>query len=138
MSDTYTIRSAVVADLETITKFLQPSVDRQQILPRTADELSVLLRHGFVVESDGQIVGFAAVEIYSQKLAEVQCLCVDDSLRGKGVGRELVQLCVKRATEENVCELMAITAAESIFADCGFHYSLPGQKRALFVQTRKR
>jgi hypothetical protein len=31
---------------------------------------------------------------------------------------------------------MAITAAEEFFAECGFHFALPDQKKALFIQTR--
>ena len=138
MPQSATIRSATIDDLDAIAKFLRPFVERQQILHRSEQELRVLLRHGFVATDVDATVGFAAVEIYSPKLAEIQCLCVLDSYRGQGLGRKLVQLCVERATEENVCELMAITAKESLFEDCGFHYSLPGQKRALFVQTKKR
>jgi amino-acid N-acetyltransferase len=133
-----TIRSAVANDLESLSSFLQPFSDRQEILPRSQHELSVLLKHGFIAEVDDAIIGFAAVEIYSQKLAEIQCLCVNDIYRGKGIGRDLVNRCVKRAIEMDVCELMAITAVESLFFDCGFHYSLPDQKRALFLQTKDR
>lgn len=134
----FAIRTSNAVDLDLVFEFLQPFVDRQQILPRSADELSVLLKHGFIVEANAAVVGFAAVEIYSKKLAEIQCLCVDEEFRGRGIGRDLVKRCVARATELDVCELMAITAVESLFSDCGFHYSLPGQKRALFVQTKDR
>ena len=138
MTTPYTIRSANESDLQVIAHFLEPFVARQQILSRTESELQTLLRHGFVAEQGDSVVGFAAVEIYSQKLAEVQCLCVAEPFRGRGLGRELVTRCVERATELDIRELMAITAVESLFTDCGFHYSLPGQKRALFVETNKR
>ncbi|MCA9216972.1 MAG: GNAT family N-acetyltransferase [Planctomycetales bacterium] len=138
MTDSLAIREARQDDLEPLTQFLAPFVGRQQILPRSPNELSILLKNGFVAECNSVIVGFAAVEVYSQKLAEVQCLCVADSYQGQGLGRKLVSLCVTRAIELDVCELMAITAVESLFMDCGFHYSLPGQKRALFVETKKR
>ena len=48
-----------------------------------------------------------------------------------------VAKCVERAKEEKVREVMAITATEALFQDCGFDYALPGQKRALFVQTNE-
>ena len=73
---------------------------------------------------------------YSRKLAEIQALAVLSSLQGKGVGSELVRRCVGRARAEGVLELMAITASDNLFRNVGFDYSLPNQKRALFLQTR--
>ena len=57
----YSIRASSERDLLPVAEFLKPFVDRQQILPRTHDEISVLLEHGFVADVDGQIAGFAAV-----------------------------------------------------------------------------
>ncbi|MGB1929312.1 MAG: GNAT family N-acetyltransferase, partial [Mariniblastus sp.] len=54
--------------------------------------------------------------------------------RRQGLGRILVQRCVERAREEKVKELMAISASDEMFLTCGFDYSLPNQKRALFIQ----
>jgi len=33
--------------------------------------------------------------------------------------------------------VMAITSSDSFFQSCGFDYTLPGEKRALFIQTRE-
>jgi len=104
-------------------------------LPRTVEEIQGLVDNGFVVEVNGSIVGFAAIEIFSGKLAEVQCLAVAPALQGKGIGKQLIQRCVQRAQEENVTELIAITASDALFQSCGFDYALPNQKRALFIQT---
>ena len=132
-----TIRLAKPIDIREVHAFLEPFVTSKEILPRTMDELAVLLEHAFVAECDSAIVGFVAVEIYSLKLAEIQCLAVCPNHRGKGLGRDLVNCCIERARQQNVFELMAITASEKLFEDCGFTYSLPNQKRALFVQTRE-
>lgn len=128
-------RAAKAADLAKVIQFLQPFVDAQFILPRSSVQLELLLRHAFIAESAGEIVGFAAIEIYSKKLAEIQCLAVSASHRRQGVGKRLVASCVERAKEERVREVMAITATEALFEHCGFDYALPGQKRALFLQT---
>jgi hypothetical protein len=40
------------------------------------------------------------------------------------------------AEDLNVLEVMAITANEEFFRSCGFDFTLPGQKKALFIQTR--
>ena len=125
--------SAIVSQLPQVQNFLAPFFELQLLLPRTGEDLSKLLQLAFIAWSDENIVGFAAVEIYSRKLAEIQCLAVHPEYRGCGVGQELVSNCVAAAKKENVLELMAISAADSLFTRCGFDYSLPNQKRALFI-----
>lgn len=119
---------------QTILEFLQPFVDRRLILPRTLDEITGLMRNGFWARRGDRIVGFVALEVYSRKLGEIQCLAVADDCQRRGIGRELVRRCVQRARELGVHELMAISASEAMFRACGFDYSLPDQKRALFIQ----
>ena len=126
-------RDGAEHDLDAVIEFLGPFVESQHLLPRTFDEYRVLLKHGFLAFSGSEIVGFAAVEIYSRKLAEIQALAVSPSQQRQGIGHRLVQMCVERARRECVVELMAITASEILFSDVGFHYTLPNLKRALFV-----
>ena len=101
------------------------------------EELDGLVAGGFVAEHQGQIVGFAALEVYSKKLAELRSLAVAEGYRGRGVGRQLVTACVERARERNILEVMAITSSEEFFRSCGFDFTLPGEKKALFLQTRE-
>jgi N-acetylglutamate synthase-like GNAT family acetyltransferase len=130
------IRTATANDLELLTIFLTPFVEAGKLLPRTFDELRDLLPTLFVAESEGNIVGCAALEIYSWKLAEVRSLAVSPAMQGQGVGKRLVDACIDRARAANILEVMAITSADSFFMSCGFDYTLPGEKRALFMQLR--
>ncbi len=135
MEENYVVRSATADDLEAVVKFLRPFMDQELVLRRTSIELELLLRHAFMAFSGSQIVGFVALEVYNKKLAEIQCLGVCPNHRRMGIGRELVRRCVERGREQKVREVMAITATDEMFQNCGFDYALPGQKRALFVQT---
>jgi N-acetylglutamate synthase-like GNAT family acetyltransferase len=132
-----TIRPARPDDRQPLCGFIEPFVAEGQLLPRTADEMDDLLRHGFIAEADGEVVGCAALEVYSKKLAEIRSLAVREEYRRHGVGKQLVAACVERARELNVLEVMAITASEEFFRACGFDFTLPGQKKALFIQTRE-
>ncbi len=134
----FEIKPATQDDLAPISKFLQPFMDAQYLLQRDPAELQLLMRHGFKAVSvdDGSVIGFCALEIYSRKLAEIQCLAVEESHQRKGIGRQLVDACVRTAKEENVLELLAISSSETMFKACGFDYSLPNQKRAFFYQTK--
>lgn len=100
------------------------------------DELSLLMPTGFVAEIGTQIVGFAALEIYSKKLGEIRSLCVSPIWQGQGIGKKLTLACVELAKERNVFELMVITSSDEFFRGCGFDFTLPGEKKALFMQTR--
>jgi N-acetylglutamate synthase-like GNAT family acetyltransferase len=130
------VRPAEVQDVQPLEEFIRPFVESDRLLPRTTGELTSLIENGFVAELQGRIAGFAALEVYSPKLAEIRSLAVAPIHQGRGIGRRLVDACIARAKEHNILEVMAITATEDFFQRCGFDYTLPGQKKALFIQTR--
>jgi N-acetylglutamate synthase-like GNAT family acetyltransferase len=132
----YEIRPAQVADLPQLQELVDRFVQANRLLPRTADELHDLVPSGFVAIAEGHVVGFAALEIYSPKLAEIRSLAVDPGYHGRGIGRGLVSRCVQLAVSRNVLEVMAITSSDGFFKACGFDFTLPGEKKALFIQTR--
>ena len=143
---THTIRRAHFDDLEPIQSLLQPFIEQRKLLRRMRSELTLLMANGFVAEIDDEaagagqkkIVGFAAVEIYSRKLGEIQCLAVADGYQGRGIGSDLVRACVDRAKDKGILEVMAISASDAFLRKLGFDYSLPEQKRALFYQLHAR
>jgi len=131
------IRSAAANDIPAIADLIKPFVEEGSLLERTYDEFEELLPNFFVaVDENGVLVGCAALEIYSRKLAEIRSLAVAPEVQGQGVGRKLVDACVERARERNILEIMAITASDAFFQSCGFDYTLPSLKRAVFLQTR--
>jgi amino-acid N-acetyltransferase len=133
------VRSAAADDIPAIAELIKPYVDEGSLLERTYDEFGELLPNFFVaVDEEGTIVGCAALEIYSRKLAEIRSLAVASWAQGQGIGRKLVDACVERARERNILEVMAITASDAFFQSCGFDYTLPSLKRAVFLQTRDR
>jgi len=135
MIDHIHIRSTKQDDISKLTEFIVPFVEQEKILPRTPDELDELVETGFVaVEENDVIVGFASLEIYSRKLAEIRSLVVADHRQGIGVGKKLVSACVERARQRNILEVMVVTSSDVFFQNCGFDFTLPGEKKALFIQ----
>ena len=134
----FIVRPAEVSDVDALSRFIEPFVEKGRLLPRTQDELEDLTRDGFVAVANGQIVGFAALEVYSAKLGEVRSLAVSSDWQGRGIGKALVGACIERARDRRVFELMAITSSEEFFQRCGFDFTLPGEKKALFLQTREK
>lgn len=131
------VRPSTRADLDDIYEFIQPFVDAGRLLPRTVDELEDLIPTGFVALIDDEVVGFVALEIYSRKLAEIRSLCVSTVHRGQGIGKALTLACVDLARRQRVFEVMAITSTDEFFRSCGFDFTLPGEKKALFLLTRE-
>ena len=135
------VRPARGTDIRPLADLIAPFVEQRKLLPRTIDELALLLPNYFVAEAptnagSGKLVGCAALEVYSSKLAELRSLVVVSEYQGHGVGKLLVEACVNRAREERILEVMAITSSEDFFQSCGFDFTLPGEKKALFLQTR--
>ncbi len=131
------VRPATADDIPKLERFIAPFVENGKLLRRTVDELADLLDEFFVAVLGGEIVGCAALEVYSPKLAEVRSLAVSPKVQGMGVGRNLVDACVARARDLRILEVMAITSSEAFFLACGFDFTLPGEKKALFIQTRE-
>lgn len=138
LSSSVTIRRATSEDMAGVLALLKPYVQQRKLLKRTRGEMELLVPSGFVAEADNRIVGFSAVEIYSRKLAEIQCLAVNPEFQGHGIGSKLVRECVELARQRGVMEVMAISSSEHFLQQLGFDYSLPDQKRALFCQLRSR
>ncbi|NND97076.1 MAG: GNAT family N-acetyltransferase [Pirellulaceae bacterium] len=143
MPDGVKIRQALPSDAAAIHALMRPYVAQHLLLERSEAEVIELTRHGFVAvkempDESEKCVGFSAVEIYSQKLAELQCLAVHHDYRRDGIGRQLVQHCVQRARDLNVMEVLAISSSDEFLKGCGFDFALPDQKKAFFCQLRPR
>jgi N-acetylglutamate synthase-like GNAT family acetyltransferase len=129
-----TIRAAKPDDVPKILALITPFVSAGKLLARTVEELYDLVPTGFVAERGEIIVGFSALEIYSKKLAEIRSLAVSADQQKQGLGSQLVKACVDLATSRNILEVMVVTSSEAFFRDCGFDFTLPGEKKALFIQ----
>lgn len=137
-SSDYQVRAATPEDLVAVQRFLNTFVVQKKLLKRSRVELAGLLSNSFLAEQDGNIIGFCAIEIYSRKLGEIQCLAVSEACQGQGIGSVLVRKCVDRGREKGIMEVLAISSSDGFLRKIGFDYSLPDQKKALFCQLRTR
>jgi GNAT superfamily N-acetyltransferase len=76
----------------------------------------------FVAESEGKIVGFAAVEPRSDGNSELDALFVDPHMRRRGIARLLVEYCVEVARARKSAALCVIgnPHAKDFYIACGF------------------
>ncbi|MDE0609096.1 MAG: GNAT family N-acetyltransferase [Anaerolineaceae bacterium] len=132
------MRRARREDVAAIRALIEPHVTSGRLLQRATEEIEFLLPTFVVAEQDGKVVGCAALEIYSYRLAEVRSLAVTDAMQGLGVGRRLVEACVAIARERRVMEVMAITSNDAFFRAVGFDFTLANERKALFIDPQER
>ena len=108
------IRPAERGEMRAIRQLIgkYPQLLMQSDLPRTPSF--------FVAELEGRIVGCAALQIYSRRLAEIRSLAVDPEFLHLGVGSRLVEACQRRADERGVTQVMAVTSSPGFFERAGF------------------
>jgi amino-acid N-acetyltransferase len=66
------------------------------------------------------VVGCVAVTILWADLCEVRSLAVDETYRGRGIGRRLVEAAVDEARHLQIRRLMALTYEQHFFEKVGF------------------
>lgn len=119
--DEYVIRKALIADVKPIHGLLMAAAMKGQLLPRALAYLYGHIRNFYVAEdSTGTIVGCSALAPVWEDLAEVCSLVVREDLRGKGLGRMLVQTCIRDSTELGLTRVFALTYQEKFFNHLGF------------------
>lgn len=110
-----TVRAASATDWDAVSALIRSFPD--QLMQDHLPEPDAF----FLAEEDGAIVGCCALEIYSQRLAEVRSLAVMQEHQGKGIASALVDACVARAKERGVYEVLSITGAPAFFEKHGFN-----------------
>jgi len=117
----FTLRGARTSDIKAIQAMRQPLVDTKVLLQHQLVALYERTQEFIVAEAaDGQIIGAGALHIMWHDLAEVRSLVVDESARGSGVGKAIVEALVARAKHTGANRVFCLTFEVDFFARCGF------------------
>jgi len=79
------IRKAKISDLRYIQKFINDYAKKEEMLPRSLNELYETVRDFIVCEEHGTINGVCALHIMWEDLAEIRSLAVDKRYQRKGI-----------------------------------------------------
>lgn len=115
------IRKAKISDIKHIHKFVNEFAKKEEMLPRSLNELYEGLRDFFIYEEDGIIKGVCALHILWEDLAEIRSLAVKEEYQRLGVGKSLVKMCLKEARKLGVKKVFALTYQPDFFKKTGFH-----------------
>src|SRR5579871_2444702 len=91
------IRPANINDVPRIQEIINSHAELGKMLFKSYGQLYESLRDFGVFEEDGEVVGCVALTIIWADLSEVRSLAVDDTCRGRGIGKQLVQWAIDEA-----------------------------------------
>ncbi|GAA4827396.1 amino-acid N-acetyltransferase [Garicola koreensis] len=117
----FTVRSARTADVASIMRMAGPLVDTRVLVPKEAVTYYESIQEFLVAEDDqGELIGFGALHVMWEDLAEVRTLATLDSWRGHGVGSALLNGLRRRAEDLGVSRVFCLTFEVEFFTRHGF------------------
>ncbi|MCF8524294.1 MAG: amino-acid N-acetyltransferase [Aquiluna sp.] len=114
------IRSARTSDVPRIQKIAEPLVADRILLGKEMVELYESIQEFVVAELDGEVVGFGALHVMWQDLAEVRTLAVDVNNKRRGLGAALLNELLERAKNLGVHRVFCLTFEVDFFQRHGF------------------
>ncbi|HNQ65849.1 MAG TPA: N-acetyltransferase [Smithella sp.] len=116
------LRKARIDDVKIIHRLINLSSGKGEMLPRSLMDIYGSLRDFFVYydEDESRIIGICAMNIIWANLAEIRSLYVEESHRGKGVGRVLVEACISEAITLGLFKVFTLTYKKDFFLKLGF------------------
>ena len=111
-------------DVPSIHRLITHHAEFNRMLFRSFADLYEHLRDFFVAVEPGpqgdEVVGCAALELVWRDLAEIKSLAVDESRRGQGIGRQLVDAALQEAHRLGLVRVFALTREQGFFERLGF------------------
>lgn len=114
------IRKAKIADIKTIHRLINEFAKKGEMIPRSLNDLYENIRDIFVCEDLGEIKGVCALHILWEDLAEIRSLSVKLDSQGTGIGKRLVNTCVREAEKLGLRKIFALTYHPDFFRKMGF------------------
>jgi len=115
-----TLRKARMGDIAGILRLINGYAAQGLMLPRNGMELAENIRD-FTVAVSGDIVhGCAALHFYGPTMAEVRSLAVDETLKGAGIGRLLMEALDAEARSYDLDLVFAFTYVPEFFTRLGY------------------
>jgi amino-acid N-acetyltransferase len=137
------IRDAVAEDVAGIVQIIEPLEQQGVLVRRDRDRLEREIGQFFVIESDGNILGCAALYPFAEEsTAELACLAVNPFYRDGGRGERLLAFAEARARKAGFKSLFVLsTRTTHWFIERGFAEAelsrLPGRKQSLYNYDRR-
>ena len=116
------ICKARVHDVKEIHELLEQFASKNVVLPRSLYNLYGNLRdfHIYRKDSNSPVLGFCALHICWEDLAEIRSMVVRETVWRRGIGTKLVRKCLLEARQLGVKRVFLLTYIPSFFERFGF------------------
>lgn len=114
------LRAGTAADAAAIHALIVRHLTEGHLLPREPAEIAIHAHRFVVAVRNHRVLACAELAPLSRDVSEVRSLVVSSEARGAGVGHEIVDALVGRATAAGFDQLCAFTHAPAYFVPCGF------------------
>ncbi len=118
------IRKAQLRDVKAMHALVNGFAEAGDMLKLSLSELYDNVRDFAVASAhdngEEAIVGCCALRIFWEDLAEIRSLAVQEEAQGRGIGRSLVDICLKEARTLGVPRVFALTYEPEFFTKLGF------------------
>jgi amino-acid N-acetyltransferase len=114
------VRPANTSDVAKIRQLAAPLVEQRVLLGKELVELYESIQEFVVAELDGELVGFGALHVMWEDLAEVRTLAVSSNAQRRGVGAAILRELLERARVLGVHRVFCLTFETKFFASHGF------------------
>ena len=112
---------ATLLDIPAMQAMVKGEVKDGIILERNEDEVATNIRSYVLAKESDELVGYAALHIHSERLAEIRSLIVADGHRGKNIGKKIVQFSLDEAKKLHVSEeVLVLTYLPDFFQKMNF------------------
>lgn len=113
-------RDATVVDALAIHALIIEHLAEGHLLPRELEEIRAHAHRFLVAVHDGRLVACAELAPLSADVSEIRSLVVSRDVRSLGVGGEIIDRLVQRATAAGFRKLCAFTHLPAYFVHLGF------------------
>lgn len=122
-----TIRKAGLQDVPELHRLISRYAAERVVLPRPLADLYENVWEFTVAEEDGVLLGCGALKFYSDDIAEIRSLCVDNGRKAHGIGRAITRRLLEEAQHFGLKTVFALTLVPEFFGKLGFR-EVPREK----------
>lgn len=116
-----TLRPATVHDVPAIQALIAPLAEQKILIAKETVAYYEGIQEFLVIEGENQkVLACGALHVMWRNIAEVRTLATDPTVRGKGLGRMLVEALLDRARTIGVKEVFCLTFEVDFFERMGF------------------
>ena len=115
-----TLRTATVEEAGAIHSLIVQHLAEGHLLPRELEEIAIHAHRFVVAVHDDRILACAELAPLSRDVSEVRSAVVSHEARNMGLGRQIIDELLQRATAAGFDKLCAFTHTPSYFVHMGF------------------